>query len=108
MRMSGRNGWQACQMVVTRPIDDVRKLTNEVTDLGDVHMAWIVLEQTDIRKTGQEAGCAPRPVIEQDYRFRFTSSCRISSEVVMTLEFAWKPRCAAIMLMKLSPRSTLD
>src|SRR5690606_35030005 len=42
------------------------------------------------------------------YRFRFTSSCSISSDVVMTRELAWKPRWVTIMLVNSWDRSTLD
>src|SRR5207245_11065891 len=42
------------------------------------------------------------------YRLRFTRSCSISSEAVMTREFAWKPRSAMIMFVNSWARSTLD
>src|ERR1700755_1362467 len=38
----------------------------------------------------------------------FTRSCSMSSAVVMTREFAWKPRSAVIMLVNVWARSTLD
>ena len=41
-------------------------------------------------------------------RFRFTSSCNISSEVVITLEFAWNPLSVMIIFTISSERSTLD
>src|SRR5690625_7625251 len=42
------------------------------------------------------------------YRFKFTSSCRISSDVEMILVFAWNPRCATIIFVNSSARSTFD
>ena len=42
------------------------------------------------------------------YRFKFTSSCKISSEVVMIRVLAWNPRCATIISVNSSDRSTLD
>lgn len=45
---------------------------------------------------------------ELSYRFRFTSSCNISSLVVITLLLAWKPRCVTIMLVNSCARSTFD
>src|SRR5262249_15121160 len=44
----------------------------------------------------------------RDYRFKFTRSWRISSEVVITREFAWKPRWATIKLVNSAARSTFD
>src|SRR3954452_12609180 len=38
----------------------------------------------------------------------FTRSWSMSSAVVMTREFAWKPRSAVIMLVNVWARSTLD
>src|SRR5699024_3704764 len=42
------------------------------------------------------------------YLFKFTSSCKISSEVVMIFVLDWKPRCALIISVNSSARSTLD
>src|SRR3712207_1054473 len=42
------------------------------------------------------------------YRFRFTRSCRTSSELEMTRLLAWKPRWATISPVNSSARSTLD
>src|SRR3954454_8654206 len=41
-------------------------------------------------------------------RLRLTRSCRSSSDAVMTLLFAWKPRWATIRPVNSSERSTLD
>ncbi len=46
--------------------------------------------------------------VTYDYRFRFTSSVSISSAVVITRALAWKPRCAIIMLVNSSDRSTFE
>ncbi len=43
-----------------------------------------------------------------NYRFKLTNSCNISSEVVMIFVFAWKPRCAMIISVNSSERSTFD
>src|SRR5690606_3476719 len=42
------------------------------------------------------------------YRFRFTSSLSISSEVVITLALAWKPRWVTIIEVNSCERSTLE
>ena len=42
------------------------------------------------------------------YRLRLTNSFNISSAVVMTRAFAWNPRCATIILVNSSERSTLE
>ena len=42
------------------------------------------------------------------YLFRFISSCSISSDVVITLEFAWNPLCATIIFTNSVARSTFD
>ena len=64
--------------------------------------------------SGPEAG-ASTPTVGGEASFRFpgshrlrlTRSCRISSEVVMTRELAWKPRWATIRLVNSWARSTL-
>jgi hypothetical protein len=43
-----------------------------------------------------------------DYRFRFTTSCSISSLFVITGLFAWKPRRATIMLVNSCARFSFD
>src|SRR3954451_24577476 len=45
---------------------------------------------------------------EPHYRLRLTRSWRISSELVITRLFAWKPRWATIRPVNSSARSTLD
>ncbi len=43
-----------------------------------------------------------------DYRFRLVSSLSISSAVVITRAFAWKPLCEMIILVNSSARFTLE
>ena len=42
------------------------------------------------------------------YRFRLTMSWRISSEVVISFDAAWKARCVVIMFANSFVRSTFD
>lgn len=42
------------------------------------------------------------------YRFRLINSSRSVSDVVITLEFAWKPLCVVIISVNSEARSTLD
>jgi len=53
----------------------------------------------DVREHSQLGG---------SHRFRFTTSCSISSLFVMTRLFAWKPRWATIMFVNSCARSTFD
>ena len=42
------------------------------------------------------------------YRFRLINSSRSVSDVVITLEFAWKPLCVVIISVNSEAKSTLD
>ncbi len=52
-------------------------------------------------------GQTPRPPFIY-YFFKLTSSCKISSDVVIMRVFAWNPRCATIISVNSSDKSTFD
>src|SRR5690625_688335 len=53
-------------------------------------------------------GSAHRHSLPPYYLFKLTSSCNISSDVVIILVFAWKPRWAVIISVNSSAKSTFD
>src|SRR5690625_5611291 len=53
-------------------------------------------------------GSAPRHSLPPYYLFKLTGSCNISSDVMMILVFAWKPRWAVIISVNSSAKSTFD